>query len=104
MLSLDYGDSMNSNETKKTLGTLRPEFITGSTARLFRNGTQLVLRWEDPYPEKQHQSLSALFEKLNSYESEGIPFLGGIRLRFEMGPPRNKEFRNQYVREPAVFS
>ena len=56
MLCQDYQEARNPNETKKTIGTLRPEFIIGSNAILCRVKDELILKWKDHYPEKQHQT------------------------------------------------
>jgi len=55
--------------------------------------------WKDPYPEKQHQAIKALFDKLNEEALRGFPFLGGLRLRYDIAPPKAEGLRNQFRRE-----
>jgi hypothetical protein len=98
MFSLDYQESKNHDDTKKTLDTLRPEFLVGSNATLSQSGKELVLKWKDYYTEKQHQVLKNLFTKLNDEADQELPFLGGLKLRFEVVPPRPEEMRNQLKR------
>jgi hypothetical protein len=87
MFCQDYEEYRNHDGSKKTLDTLRPEFITGSNAIHSREKDQLFLTWKDYYPEKQHQVLEALFDKLNQESQKGLPFLGGLKLRFEIYLP-----------------
>ena len=65
MLCQDYEQSRNPDGSKKTIDTLRPKFITGSNAILFRVNNKLIIRWKDHYPEKQHETLQFLFDALN---------------------------------------
>ncbi len=103
MLAADYENARNPDNTKKTIGTLRPEFMTGSNSTLSRDADELVLFWEDPYPNDKHQALQNLFSRLNKEACHGLPFLGGLRLKFEIAPPRQKNLRNQFNREPVEF-
>ncbi len=103
MLSNDYAGIRNPDETKKNLGTLRPEFLTGTNAILSRQGDVLKIKWLDYYKEKQHGLLVNLFEKLNRLGDCGLPFLGGLKLNFEIGPPRPDNLRNDCVREFLEF-
>ena len=48
----DYEKYRNHDGCKKTIDTLRPEFIAGSNAILSREKDQLLLTWKDYYPEK----------------------------------------------------
>jgi hypothetical protein len=65
MLCNDYQDGKNQDETKRTLGTIRPEFMTGTNASLSRQRKTLVVKWLDRYPESKHKPLKDLFEKIN---------------------------------------
>lgn len=103
MLSHDYEDARNLDKTKKSIGTLRPEFMIGTNATLSRVHNELVLKWVDPYPEKQHQFLNNLFDKLNNVGRDGLPFLGGLQLKFDLAPPRDKNFRNIFKRVDVEF-
>ena len=103
MLCRDYTEAWNSDKTKKTIGTLRPEFLTGSNAIISRVKNELVLKWQDSYPIKQHHALKALFDTLNEKASHGLTFLGGLRLRFEIAPPKSPELRNKLKREVVEF-
>ena len=99
MLCRDYHEAQNPDGSKKTIGTLRSEFMMGANAVLHREKDQLVLTWKDPYPEQQHQSIKALLDKLNESSSRPLPFLGGLKIRFEIAPPRPKALRNQFERQ-----
>jgi hypothetical protein len=99
MLCRDYREANNPDGSKKTIGTLRSEFMMGANAVLRREKDQLVLMWQDPYPEQQHQSIKALLDKLNESKSRPLPFLGGLKIRFEIVPPKPKNFRNQLGRQ-----
>ncbi|MFQ5976289.1 MAG: transposase, partial [Candidatus Hydrothermarchaeales archaeon] len=103
MFCQDYEEYRNHDGSKKTIDTLRPEFITGSNAILSREKDQLFLTWKDYYPEKQHQVLEALFDKLNQESQKGLPFLGGLKLRFEIVPARSKDLYNQFKRGAFEF-
>ncbi|KKL18184.1 hypothetical protein LCGC14_2478060, partial [marine sediment metagenome] len=46
MLCRDYTEAWNPDKTKKTIGTLRPEFLTGCNAILSRVKNELVLKWQ----------------------------------------------------------
>lgn len=103
MFCQDCGESFNPDNSKKSVGTLRPEFMVGTNAVLFRHGNELVLKWVDYYPKKQHESLQDLFKKLNGNTKNGLPFLGGLKLKFEIAPPRPKEMRNKLKRQTVEF-
>jgi len=103
MLAAEYEEARNPDNSKKTIGTLRTEFMTGANATLSRDADELVLFWEDPYPNDKHQALQNLFSRLNKEACHGLPFLGGLRLRFEIAPPRQKNLRNQFNRGPVEF-
>jgi hypothetical protein len=103
MFSQDYQQARNADASKKTIGTIRPEFIIGSNAAFSRKKNELILRWIDHYSENQYQALENLFEKLNEQSQPGLPFLGGLKLRFELAQPRSKKLRNQFKRELVEF-
>ena len=100
MFCKDYQEALNPDGSKRGIGTVRPEFLTGSNARLSRLRDQFVLSWIDPYPQQKHDRIEGLFKKLNEEMQDGLPFLGGMRLRFEIGPPRPEGLRNRFKREP----
>ncbi len=99
-----YPDSKNQDKTQKGIGSIRPEFLVGSSASISRKDDQLIITWKDPYPEKNHEHLSALFDTLNQTEDAPLPFLGGLKLKFELVVPRSKDFRNQRRRIKLDFS
>jgi hypothetical protein len=103
MFCRDYEYARNPDMTKKTIDTLRAQFITGSNATLSRLNDELVFIWQDHYPEKQHQALEALFAKLNQQSRHGLPFLGGLKLRFEITPPKSEQLHNKCKREVFEF-
>ena len=103
LFSLDYDEAFNPDGTKRSLGTIRPEFIAGSTGVLSRAGEDLIVRWDDPYEAKQHQVLTNLFHKLNHERQARLPFLGGLRIRYELGPPRPKTLTNRLRRGLVEF-
>ena len=103
MFCQDYEKARNPDGTKKTIDTLRPEFITGSNAILSRVNNELIIRWKDHYPQKQHHTLEAIFDILNEKSPQGLPFLGGLRLRFEISPPRSEDLDNKFKRGILAF-
>ncbi len=103
MLARDYELANNPDGTQKSIGTLRPQFLSGVNVVLSRDANRLRLTWQDLYPEKQHQALSRLFDKLNEEAQQGIPFLGGIPLTFDITDPKPDDFRNQCLRQPLEF-
>ncbi len=103
MVCHDYQDSLNPDDTKKTLGTIRPEFMVGTNAVLSRENGTLILQWQDHYPESKHEILSNFFEKINEEIREGLPFLGGLNLRFEIAPPRPDKLYNRFRRSFVEF-
>ena len=103
MLRRDYAEAWNPDKTRKTIGTLRPEFLTGCNAILSRVKDELVLKRQDSYPIKQHHAFKALFDTLNEGASHGLKCLGGLKLRFEIAPPKSPELRNKLKREVVEF-
>lgn len=103
LFCLDYDEAFNPDGTKRSLGAIRPEFIAGSTGVLSRAGDELIVKWDDPYEAKQHQVLSQLFDKLNHERQAKLPFLGGLRIRYELGPPRPKTLTNRLRRGVVEF-
>ena len=103
MLSQEYAAARNADRSKKNIGTLRSKFLTGVNVILSRVGDTLYLKWVDPYPEKQHQALADLFDRLTQECREGLLFLGGLRLVFSLAPPRADEFHNQLRRQAVEF-
>ena len=99
MLSRDYREARNPDGGKKTIGTLRSEFLTGANAVLSCEKDEMVLTWKDAYPQKQHEAIKALLDKLNKQKSRELPFLGGLKIRFEIAAPRSENFRNQLKRQ-----
>jgi len=51
----------------------------------------------------QHKQLTALFGALNDIAEEPIPFLGGLKLKFQLSDPREPEFRNRMQRVGLDF-
>ena len=98
MFCSQYPDSKNQNETQKGIGTIRNEFLVGTNATIARENGQLILTWQDPFPEKNHEYISSLFESLNKTADKPLPFLGGLMLKFELMPPRSRNFRNMQRR------
>ncbi len=103
MFSREYADICNSDDTVKMLDTLRPEFITGTNAIMTRQHDTLVVKWTDAFPEKKHRALKLLFDRLNEDSDSGLPFLGGIKIRYEIGEPRPENFRNRCKRDFVEF-
>lgn len=103
MVCHDYKDSLNPDDTKKTLGTIRPEFMVGTNAVLTRENGTLILQWKDHYPASKHEVLSNFFKKINKEMIEGLPFLGGLNLRFEIAPPRSDKLCNRFRRSFVDF-
>jgi hypothetical protein len=99
MLARDYEYANNPDSTHKGIGTLRPQFLSGVNVILSKTANVLTLTWQDPYPEKQHQALNRLFDKLNQDSQDGLPFLGGIRLRFDITDARPENLRNRRERQ-----
>jgi len=93
-----YPDSKNQNETQKGIGTIRHEFLVGANATIARENGLLILTWQDPFPENNHEYISSLFESLNKIADKPLPFLGGLKLKFELMPPRSRNFRNMQRR------
>ena len=103
MFSREYDDIFNTDKTVKMLDTIRFEFITGTNALLSRKGDTLVIKWLDAFTEKKHQAIKKLFDRLNQGSDKGLPFLGGIKIRYEIVEPRAEDFRNQCKRVYVEF-
>ena len=103
MFCQDYAESRNPDNTKKSIGTLRPEFMGGTNAVLSRYGDKLILKWIDHYPEKQHHIIQELFRKLNRETDNGLPFLGGLKVEYEIAPPRSMNLSNKLRRQAVEF-
>jgi len=93
-----YPATENYDKTQKGIGTIRPEFLVGANANTARVHNQLIVTWLDQYPKTQHEHISSLFNALNKIASEPLSFLGGLKLKFELVPPRDKNLRNQQRR------
>lgn len=93
-----YPASENYDKSQKGIGTIRPEFLVGANANISRVHDQLIVTWLDHYPKTQHKPISSLFNALNEIASQPISFLGGLKLKFELVPPRDKNLRNQLRR------
>jgi len=98
-----YPAAENPDKTQKGIGTIRPEFLIGANANIARVNDQLIVTWLDHYPEKQHEYISSLFNALNETANEPLAFLGGLKLKFELMPPRDKKLRNQQRRIKIDF-
>ena len=98
-----YPGSKNADNSQKGIDTIRPEFLTGTNITLKRDGNLLILTWKDAYPEKEHKNLTRLFDALNEISSDPLPFLGGLQLKFQVSPPRKREFCNQKKRIAVEF-
>lgn len=94
-----YPASKNADGTQRGIGTIRPEFIVGTNAKIARKDDKLIITWKDPYSEKDHSNMTTLFDALNETSSEPIPFLGGLKLQFKLGPPRDKKLHNRLQRK-----
>ena len=103
MFSREYADICNSDNTLKMLDTLRPEFITGTNAVMTRDNDTLIIKWMDAFPEKKNCALRTLFDRLNKFTDNGLPFLGGIKIRYEIGEPRPENLRNRCERGFVEF-
>ena len=103
MMSNDYDGAHNLDETRKNLGTLRSEFLTGTNAMLSRDKDFLTIRWTDLYNKKKHAHLESFFDKLNRMGDCAMPFLGGLKLKYEIGSPRSDNMRNSCIREHLEF-
>ena len=103
MLCNLYPASENDDGSQKGIGTIRPEFIVGTNAKITRKDDKLVITWQDQYSEKNHANMTTLFDTLNETQSESISFLGGLKLQFKLVPPRDKKFRNQLQRKKLDF-
>lgn len=93
-----YPAAENYDKTQKGIGTIRPEFLVGANATTARVHDQLIVTWLDQYPKTQHEHISSLFNALNEIASEPLSFLGGLNLKFELVPPRDKNLQNQQRR------
>lgn len=103
MLCNLYPASENEDGSQKGIGTIRPEFIVGTNAKITRKHDKLIITWQDQYSEKNHANMTTLFDTLNETQSESISFLGGLKLQFKLVPPRDKKFRNQLQRKKLDF-
>ena len=103
MMSQDYKGSKNPDGSQKGLDTLRPQFLTSSNAVLKRDEDTLIVKWIDSYPESQHKIMQDLFRKLNSHTENSLPFLGGLKLRFEIGDVRPDALKNKFSRARLEF-
>ena len=103
MFCKDYEYALNPDKSQKTLDTVRPEFLIGTNATLSRRSDELIVTWNDHYPEAQHHALKVLFSKLNKEMQNGLPFLGGLKLKFDIGSERPKHLQNRIKRGPVEF-
>ncbi len=103
MFSRDYEAARNADNTKKSIGTLRNEFVIGTTAALSRSKDCLIVKWTDNYPTYPHQVLENIMHKLNGYVRQGLPFLGGLKLKFEIVPARPAKLYNKLQRQTVGF-
>jgi hypothetical protein len=98
-----YSDSKNSDGSQKEIDTIRPEFLVGTNASISRNGSTLTVSWQDEYREEKHGHILSLFEALNGIGNEALPFLGGLKLKFKLSPPKDEDLKNGNQRVSIGF-
>jgi len=103
MFCHDYQHSFNHDNTKKYIDTLRHEFLVGTNAALYKCNDEWHIKWIDYYPKSKHSVLQDLFKKLNDEMKSGLPFLGGMKIIFEIGSPRPDLVKNILKRDILEF-
>ena len=95
MVERDLGPALaNPDGTVKTLDRMRDILFRQGAATLARDGDDLVVRFLNPYRVGPTTMLRDWFETVALRHRDGIALLGGMRLRFEMQPPRGEEYHN----------
>jgi hypothetical protein len=103
MFCKEYQHILNHDNSKKYIDTLRHEFIVGTNATFYRMNDECIIKWIDYYPKSKHAALETLFNKLNDDMKSGISFLGGMKIKFEMGPPKPENLKNNMKRRILEF-
>lgn len=95
MVERDLGGKLsNPDGTVKTLDRMRDILFRQGAATLAREGDELVVRFLGPYRVNPTNMLRDWFGTVAQRHRDGIALLGGMRLRFELQPPRGEEYHN----------
>ena len=95
MIERDLGkDLTNPDGTVKTLERMRHALFSQGAATLTRDEDTLVVRFLNSYRVDRTHMLRNWFRIVTQRYSDGISLLGGLKLRFELQPPRGEEYRN----------
>ena len=103
MFCHDYQHGFNHDNTKKYIDTLRHEFLVGTNAVLYNYNDEWHIKWMDYYPKSKHSAIEDLFKKINEEMKSGLPFLGGMKIIFEIGSPRPDTVKNILKRDILEF-
>ena len=95
MIERDLGKNLeNPDGTVRTLDRMRGALFSQGAATLRRDGDALVVRFLNPYRVRRTNMLREWFRIVTRRHRDGIDLLGGLKLRFELQPPRGEEYRN----------
>ena len=95
MVERDLGGQLtNPDGTVRTLDRMRDILFRQGAATLARDGDDLVVRFLSPYRVDPTNMLRDWFGTVARRHCDGIALLGGMRLRFELQPPRGEEYHN----------
>ncbi len=69
-----------------------------------KNKDTLVITWKDYYAENKHLKFRIFFGKMNKEtKDKPLPFLGDLKLKFEIGNPKPNCMKNKLKRIPVNF-
>jgi len=95
MIERDLGENLtNPGGSVRTLDRMRNALFSQGAATLNREQDTLVVRFLNAYRAKRTNMLRNWFRTVTHRHPDGIALLGGLKLRFELLPPRGEEYRN----------
>lgn len=95
MIERDLDESLrNPDNTRKTLDRVRCMLFQQGAAKMRKEGNQLIISFLSPYRLDQTKILEKWTSKINQRYKDGLYFLGGLSLKYEINPPRGEEYKN----------
>ena len=101
MIERDLSDAIkNADGSTRTLRTMREILFRQGPAHIHFDGSTIRIKFLDSFSVTTTRWLRGWFDLLNAKFPNGLDLLGGLRLSFELRPPRGKEHRNTLKKVP----
>jgi len=73
---------------------MRDMLFRNGTAKLRKEGNQLIVSFLSSYRVKQTNVLKQWTSKVKQRHKDGLKIIGGLFLEYELNPPRGGEYKN----------